>query len=87
MTPEEIKLFQQEIRADIKEAVHDELGEYKIPKEQHYIDHVWLKDWRDWQDKTKSTIWKSVIGIGIGVICILLLYGFVFFGRINFGGK
>ncbi|MEK7549190.1 MAG: hypothetical protein AAB496_01745 [Patescibacteria group bacterium] len=44
MTSEEKAEFKQEIRADIKEAVHDNLGAYKIPKEQHYKDHLFISE-------------------------------------------
>ncbi len=87
MTKEERLEFQQEIRQDIKSAIETELGAYKIPKEQHYQDHLWLKDWRDWQNNIKNSVWKSIVGIAIMAISALLLYGFIFFGKANWGGK
>ena len=78
MTPEEKAEFRQSIRDDIKEAVHENLGAYKIPKEQHYVDHLFISEWREWQTTLKSTILKTVVGIVIVAFGTLLFYGFLF---------
>ena len=78
MTPEEREEFRQSIRDDIKEAVHENLGAYKIPKEQHYLDHLFITEWREWQSTIKSTVLKTVIGVVITAIGMLLFYGFLF---------
>ncbi|MBI5599212.1 MAG: hypothetical protein HY890_05675 [Deltaproteobacteria bacterium] len=75
----------EEIRATIAEAVaaavHAELGEYKIPKEQHYLDHNWLKEWREWQGQVRNSVIKSVVTLVLGAVAALLFYGFIFFSR------
>ena len=77
----------EEIKKTIKESIKTELGSYKISNEQHYQDHIWLSEWRKWQDSIKSVFWKTLVGLGITAILALLLYGFIFFGKANFGGK
>ena len=74
MTAEERAELQQTIKHDIEE----------VMKEQHHQDHLWIKEWREWQTNIKSTIWKSIVGIIIAVIASLLLYGFILFGQKNF---
>lgn len=78
MTPEEKAEFRSEIRADIKEAVHENLGAYKIPKEQHYLDHLFITEWREWQATIKSTTLKAVIGVVVLALGTLIFYGFLF---------
>lgn len=78
MTPEERIEFKHEIMASIKEAVHENLGAYKIPKEQHYLDHLFISEWREWQATIKSTTTKTIIGVFITAIGMLLFYGFLF---------
>ena len=85
MTPEEREEFKQEIREGIRIAVHENLGAYKIPKEQHYIDHEWIKGLREWQDTTTSTLWKTVITIITGGLTTLLVYGFILWGKKHIG--
>lgn len=74
----------QGIRDLIKESVHENLGAYVIPKDQHYKDHLWLSEWREWQDNIKSNFWKEVVRTVLMVIMGLLLLGFILFGKSNF---
>ena len=87
MTPEEREEWKREIREDIRIAVHENLGAYKIPKEQHYIDHEWIKGLREWQDTTTSTIWKTALAIIMSGVATLLVYGFILWGKKNIGGN
>ena len=87
MTPEEREEFKRGIREDIKEAVHENLGAYIIPKEQHYNDHKWIKGLREWQDTTTSTIWKIILVTIAGGIMTLIVYGFILWGKKHIGGN
>ncbi|MFZ3071897.1 MAG: hypothetical protein WA162_01495 [Thermodesulfobacteriota bacterium] len=78
MTSEERAEFRQSIRDDIKEAVHENLGAYKVPKEQHYLDHLFITELREWQSTVKSTTLKAVIGVVVVAFGTLLFYGFLF---------
>ena len=78
MTPEERAEFRQSIRDDIKEAVHENLGAYKIPKEQHYIDHLFISEWREWQSTIKSATLKAVVGVVVVAAGTLIFTGFFF---------
>lgn len=85
MSPEEeIKeVIDKAVRDSVSTVVQAELGAYKIPREEHYLDHIWLADWRRWQTTVKSSVLKSVIGIAITALGVLVFYGFLFIG----GGK
>ena len=78
MTPEEKEEFKLEIREDIKSAVHENLGAYKIPKEQHYLDHLWVSELREWQASVKNTTMKAIIGVIVVAVGTLLFWGFLF---------
>lgn len=78
MTPEEREEFKQEIRNDIKLAVHENLGAYKIPKEQHYLDHLFVSELREWQHSVKNTTMKAIIGAIVVAAGTLLFWGFLF---------
>lgn len=83
MTPEEKEEFRLAIQTDIKEAIHENLGAYKIPKEQHYIDHLFISDLREWQSSVKNTAMKAIIGAIVVAVGSLLFWGFLF----RTGGK
>lgn len=85
MSPEEEmkEIIDRAVRDSVSTVVRAELGAYKIPREEHYLDHVWLNDWRSWQATVKSSVLKSVIGIAITALGVLVFYGFLFVG----GGK
>ena len=64
-------------------AVEKELGAYKVPKEQHYKDHLWINQMLDWQDTIKSSLVRSTVGIIIAGAFGLMLFGFIFWGKNN----
>lgn len=70
-----------EIKETIRKSIQEELKSYRIPKEQHYQDHLWIYSWREWQIQMKNSFIKGVVAVIISTICALLLYGFIFFGR------
>ena len=85
MAEEQIKeVIEKSVEKSIKEAVHKELGAYKIPKERHYMDHMWLADWRNWQGSIKSAALRAIMMLIIGAIGALIFYGFLWLGG---GGK
>lgn len=74
----------EELHKAVQAAVHESLGAYIIPKEQHFKDHLWLNEWREWQSNLTSTFWRSIVGIVITTVAMLLLFGFILFGKVNF---
>ena len=76
--------FYAEMRAVIRSSIQEELGAYKVPKEQHYQDHVWILDLRTWQKQTRTIITKLIIGGIVSILFALFLYGFIYFGKITF---
>jgi len=75
---EEIK---KTIEKTIKETIEHELGSYKVPKEQHYQDHLFISEWRQWQESIRNSFWRSVVAIMIASIASLLVLGFILFGK------
>lgn len=74
----------EEIKKAIREAVTAELSIYKVDKEQHYKDHLFLRDLREWYDNIRSSFWKSIVGALVMAFLVLLLFGFVLWGKVNF---
>ena len=64
-------------------AIEKELGQYKVPKEQHYQDHLWINQMVLWQNNFKSSIWKSIANIIVASFFGLLMLGFIMWGKEN----
>lgn len=73
----------KEIKEAIKDAIKEELGTYKMPKEQHYIDHIWISDQREWQVKIRNWSVKTIIGTIITAVVYLIYVGLVALGKIK----
>ncbi len=74
----------EELKKVVKDAIHEELGIYRVDKEQHYKDHLFLRDLREWYDDIRSSFWKSVVGAFVMALLGLLLLGFIFWGKVSF---
>ena len=74
----------EELKKVVREAIHEELCIYKVDKEQHYQDHLFLRDLREWYDDIRSSFWKSIVGAFVMALLGLLLLGFIFWGKANF---
>lgn len=74
----------EELKKVIQEAIRTEISIYKVDKEQHYKDHLFLRDLREWYDDIKSSFWKSIVGALVMAFLGLLLLGFIFWGKANF---
>ena len=55
-------VVENSVKCAVNNAINKELGQYKVPKEQHYQDHLWLKDFRDIIDSIKTTALTSHSG-------------------------
>lgn len=73
----------KEIKEAIKEAIQTELGSYKMPKEQHYVDHIWISEQREWQVKVKSWSVKSIVATIITAVAYVIYVGLVAIGKIK----
>ena len=80
----------EEITSTIERAVHDaiktELGSYKVDKEQHYQDHIWLKELREWYGDIRRSFWKSLVGLLVTGLIVLMLFGFILWTKVNILG-
>lgn len=66
----------------IKELFREVLDTHRsIPADQHYEDHNWIKEWREWQKNISNSVWRGLVGWGMTVIIALLLFGFIFWGK------
>lgn len=74
----------ESVKQAVRDSIKEELGSYKMPKEQHYEDHRWVAQQREWQIEIKKWSVKSLIGLMITAMGGLIYLGFVLFGRINF---
>ena len=70
----------EKIIVAVQEAIAKELGQYKVNKEIHYLDHLWIKEMREWTDSIKSEFWKTVVRTIIRTIIIFMLIGFGIWG-------
>jgi hypothetical protein len=62
------------IKEAVKSAVHDELGAYKVPKEQHYQDHYFLQGLREWiGDVRQGTVKAFVYSVIVGLATLIVL--------------
>ncbi|MBI3582377.1 MAG: hypothetical protein HY096_00320 [Nitrospinae bacterium] len=69
-----------EIIVAVQEAIQRELGQYKVNKEVHYLDHLWIKEMREWTDSIKSEFWKTIVRTIIRAIIFLTILGFGIWG-------
>lgn len=65
------------ISRTVKASIEAELGQYKVPKEQHYQDHLFLTDLRSWMDSIKSSFWKSLVSTLVPALLLMLILGFI----------
>lgn len=69
--------IEETINKAVASAIERELGQYKVPKEQHYQDHIFLTDLRKWMENIRSSFWKSLVSTLVPAILLILLLGFV----------
>ena len=82
MTPEEIEAAAERGTA---RAIDQKLGQFYIDRETHYQDHQFIQQFRKWTEEAKGTALRVVVKtIAAGAI-ILILLGFIVWGREHFG--
>lgn len=68
-------LNEEQLTHVIETALENKLGKFFVEREQHYLDHVFVKDVRETTDKIKGTACGVVTKAGMTGIITLLLYG------------
>lgn len=68
MEPEELKKI-------FKEVLKEEIGPFFIEREQHFLDHEFMKGVRETKDKIISTGCGAVTKSGVAGVIILILWG------------
>ena len=76
--------IKQIINEAVAAAVKNELGDYKIPKEDHYKQHLFLADLMKFANKTRSMVWGFVVRAAVTGIIVLIVFGFIFWGHREF---
>jgi len=66
------------VKAAVKEAFKEEMSAFYVEREQHYQDHQFIKELREWCVQTKSTVLKTVVKVVVGGALALLFLGFIF---------
>lgn len=64
------------IATAVDTSLEKKLGSFFIEREQHYQDHVFVKDVREGTDKLRGMACSAVAKAGITGIVVLLGYGF-----------
>jgi hypothetical protein len=71
----------EQIARIIRESIKEELGTYKMPKEQHYTDHQWIKKKQVNEEKIEDWTKKGVVGLVLSAIGGLIYLGFIMLGK------
>jgi len=80
------KTDRDELKGIITEVLQTDLIKpYYVDREQHYQDHLFIKAFKDWCDTTKQNIWKTFIRIVVTGAIILIVLGFIFWGKGHLG--
>lgn len=77
-------MTKDELKAAIKEALDEEIKPFYIDRERHYQDHQFLESLQNWVGSIGSATLKTLISTVVAGLLILLLLGFVFWGKKNF---
>lgn len=72
------------IKQAVSEAIEEKLGKFFIEREQHYQDHLFVKDVREGIGEAKKTVRKTFFIILVTGILSLLSYGLIYLGKKHF---
>jgi len=74
----------EELKVALKEALIEELQPFHIDRERHYKDHQFLESLQAWVGNIGSATIKTIITTVVTSVFVLLLFGFIFWGKRNF---
>lgn len=75
------------IKEAIKEALKEELGSFFIEREEHYQHHLWISQMIKWSDSIKSKVIGTVVKLFVTGIIVLVVMGFILWGKSHFVSK
>ena len=75
----------EEIEAAVGRAIDSKLGQFYIDREAHYQDHHFIQEFRKWTEQAKGTVLSVAIKTLVTMAIGLLVLGFLFWGKGNFG--
>lgn len=70
-------LSKEDIIVACKEAIQQELGHFFIEREQHFLDHTFIKSVRETKDNVTNTACKVATKGGMVGLGVLIAYGFI----------
>ena len=74
--------------ATIKKAVGDVIDEkmagYWVEREKHYQHHQFIEELIEFTKRCKGTTIKAIVNCLVYGLLLLLVLGFVFWGKVNF---
>jgi hypothetical protein len=79
-------MTEETMKAAIKEALSEQLGEFFIEREQHFLDHQFVYGVRTFEGKIREQACSVVTKVGITGLIALLLYGLIFWIQSVVGG-
>ncbi len=71
----------EDIKAAFTEVLNEKMTEFWIDREVHYQHHEFLGSMIKWADRIQKKACSSAINIIVGAIFVLLLLGFIFWGK------
>ena len=87
MDKKDLETITKAVTAAASKAASDtielELGQYKIPKEQHYQDHLWISKMLRIQETVQSSILKGIISIVVVGLAAVMILGLITWGKQN----
>lgn len=73
-----------EIKNALKEVLDEEIKPFYVDREIHYQHHEFVRELMDWSSKFKNSFFSTIAkGFAI-VIFVLMLLGFIFWGKGHF---
>lgn len=67
-----------EMKEALREVMQEELKQFYVDRETHYLHHRFITDWMSWLDACKSTVTKAVVGLLVTAALGLMVIGFYF---------
>lgn len=71
----------QIVSETVSRSIEDKLGQFFVEREQHYLDHNFVKEVREGAERIKGTACKAVTNTLISAAFILGLWGIIHFIR------
>ncbi|MDP2167978.1 MAG: hypothetical protein Q8J64_06580 [Thermodesulfovibrionales bacterium] len=72
------------MKAAVREAMDEKLGEFFVAREEHYQHHQFVKELIHWTETAKGTACSTISRGLVVVFFSLVILGFIFWGKGHF---